>query len=221
VTGSFVSEDTRRRIRDLAVPIATALGRLGLTPNALTIIGFGIAVLAAIACALGSWLVGAVLVLFGGVFDLFDGALARATGTASRLGAFLDSTFDRAGEAVIYLGIVYAAAAAGFAIGGLLAAAAMSAAFLVSYTRARSESLGFTPGRGMAAVGVAPREVRIVILTVGLVAVHSGGGLHQLTGSDGRAPLAITLALIAVLATLTVVQRIVHVMNQAREQEQK
>jgi phosphatidylglycerophosphate synthase len=221
VTGSFVSEDTRRRIRDLAVPIATAFGRLGLTPNALTIIGFGIAVLAAIACALGSWLVGAVLVLFGGVFDLFDGALARATGTASRLGAFLDSTFDRAGEAVVYLGIVYAAAAADFAIGGLLAAAAMSAAFLVSYTRARSESLGFTPGRGMAAVGVAPREVRIVILTVGLVAVHSGGGLHQLAGSDGRAPLAITLALIAVLATLTVVQRIVHVMNQAREQEQK
>jgi phosphatidylglycerophosphate synthase len=116
---------------------------------------------------------------------------------------------------------VYAAASAEFALGGLLAAAAMSAAFLVSYTRARSESLGFTELRGMAGVGVAPREVRIIILTVGLVAVHMGGGLHELAGSDGRTPLAVTLFLIAILATITVVQRIVHVMNQAREQEQK
>jgi CDP-diacylglycerol--glycerol-3-phosphate 3-phosphatidyltransferase len=221
MTGSFVSDDVRQRVRGLADPIAITLGRIGFTPNALTVIGFGIAVLAAIACAMGSWLAGAGLVLVGGVFDLFDGALARATGTASRLGAFMDSTFDRAGEAVVYLGIVYAAAAAGFPLGGLLAAAAMSAAFLVSYTRARSESLGFTPGRGMAAIGVAPREVRIVILTVGLAAVHTGGGLHELAGSDGRMPLAVTLFVIALLATLTVIQRIVHVMNQAREQEKK
>jgi CDP-diacylglycerol--glycerol-3-phosphate 3-phosphatidyltransferase len=221
VTGSFVSDDLRQRVRGLADPIAITLGRIGFTPNALTVIGFGIAVVAAIACALGSWLAGAALVLIGGVFDLFDGALARATGTASRLGAFMDSTFDRAGEAVVYLGIVYAAAAAGFPIGGLLAAAAMSAAFLVSYTRARSESLGFTPGRGMAAIGVAPREVRIIILTVGLAAVHTGGGLHELAGGDGRTPLAVTLFVIALIATLTVVQRILHVMNQAREQEQK
>jgi phosphatidylglycerophosphate synthase len=221
VTGSFVSDDVRQRVRGLADPIALTLGRIGFTPNALTVIGFGIAVLAGVACAMGSWLAGAGLVLVGGVFDLFDGALARATGTASRLGAFMDSTFDRAGEAVVYLGIVYAAAAAGFPLGGLLAAAAMSAAFLVSYTRARSESLGFTPGRGMAAIGVAPREVRIVILTIGLAAVHTGGGLHELAGSDGRMPLAVTLFVIALLATLTVVQRIVHVMNQAREQEKK
>jgi CDP-diacylglycerol--glycerol-3-phosphate 3-phosphatidyltransferase len=221
VTGSFVGDDVRERVRGIALPIATALGRLGFSPNALTLVGFGIAVVAAVACALGQWLVGAVLVLGGGIFDLFDGALARATGTASRLGAFMDSTFDRAGEAVVYLGIVYAAAAAAFPVGGLLAAAAMSAAFLVSYTRARSESLGFTPGRGMAAVGVAPREVRVVILTLGLVAVHMGGGLHELAGSDGRTPLAITLFLITILATLTVAQRILHVMRQAREQERK
>ena len=221
MTGSLVSDDVRQRVRGLADPIAIALGRLGFTPNALTILGFFIAVFAAIACAIGSWLAGAVLVLVGGVFDLFDGALARATGTASRLGAFMDSTFDRAGEAVVYLGIVYAAAAAGFPLGGLLAAGAMAAAFLVSYTRARSESLGFTPGRGMAAIGVAPREVRIVILTVGLAAVHTGGGLHELAGGDGRTPLAATLFLIALLGTFTVVQRIVHVMNQAKEQEQQ
>jgi CDP-diacylglycerol--glycerol-3-phosphate 3-phosphatidyltransferase len=219
VTGSFVSEDLRQRIRGLADPIALGLGRLGFTPTALTVVGFGIAVAAGFACAIGQWLTGAVLVLFGAVFDLFDGALARATGRASRLGAFMDSTFDRAGEAVVYLGIVYAAATAEFAVGGLLAAAAMATAFLVSYTRARSESLGFTPGRGMATVGVAPREVRVVILTVGLVAVHFGGGLHGIAGSDGRTPLAATLFLIAILATFTVIQRILHVMNQAEQQE--
>lgn len=221
MTGSFVSDDLRQRVRGVADPIALGLGRIGFTPTALTLVGFAIAMAAAIACALGQWLTGAVLVLFGSVFDLFDGALARATGRASRLGAFMDSTFDRAGEAVVYLGIVYAAAAAEFAVGGLLAAAAMASAFLVSYTRARSESLGFTPGRGMATVGVAPREVRVVILTAGLVAVHLGGGLHELTGGDGRTPLAATLLVIAVLATFTVIQRIVHVMNQAQEQEQK
>jgi phosphatidylglycerophosphate synthase len=168
---------------------------------------------------MGAWLAGAILVVGGGVFDLFDGALARATGKASRLGAFMDSTFDRAGEAVVYLGIVYACGAAAFAVGGLLAAAAMAAAFLVSYTRARSESLGFTPGSGMAAIGVAPREVRIVILTAGLGLVHVGGGLHELPGGDGRTPLAATLLLIAVLASITTIQRILHVMSQSREQE--
>jgi len=220
VTGrGLVSPELRSRVRLLADPIARGFGRLGLTPNALTIIGFGIAVLAAIACGLGAWLAGALLVVGGGVFDLFDGALARATGKASRLGAFMDSTFDRAGEAVVYLGIVYACGAAAFAVGGLLAAAAMAAAFLVSYTRARSESLGFTPGSGMAAVGVAPREVRIVILTGGLALVHVGGGLHELPGGDGRTPLAATLFLIAVLASVTTIQRILHVMSQSREQE--
>jgi phosphatidylglycerophosphate synthase len=219
VNGSFVSPETRQRVRHLGEPIALGLGRLGLTPNGLTLIGFGIAVLAAIACALGSWLVGAVLVLVGGVFDLFDGALARATGRASRLGAFMDSTFDRAGEAVVYLGIVYACGVSAFAIGGVLAAGAMAAAFLVSYTRARSESLGFTSGSGMAAVGLAPREIRIVVLTIGLALVHAGGGLHELPGNDGRLVLAGSLFLIAVLATVTSAQRILHVMNQAREQE--
>jgi len=221
VSGSFVSPELRARVRLVADPVARGFGRLGFSANALTVLGFAVAVVAAGACALGYWLAGAVLVLVGGVFDLFDGALARATGTASALGAFFDSTFDRAGEAVVYIGIVYACSAAGFSLGALFAAGAMAAAFLVSYTRARSESLGFTPGTGMAAVGVAPREVRIVILTAGLTLVHLGGGLHELPGGDGRLPLVSTLFLISTLATITVVQRIVHDMSQSGGQEQR
>ena len=200
-----VTPELRARVRGLAIPIALAFGRMGLTPNALTVIGFGISVVAAVAASQQAWIAAGLLVILGGVFDLFDGALARATNKVSRLGAFLDSVFDRAGEAVLYLGI-----ATGFLIAGhervvLLSATAMASSFMVSYTRAKSESLGFTPGTGMANVGLAPREVRLVILTLGL-----------LIGSAANAErvLSITLGLITILATITTIQRIVHVTRQ-------
>ncbi len=96
---------------------------------------------------------------------------------------------------------------------------------MVSYTRAKSESLGFTPGTGMANVGVAPREVRLVILTVGLLLTGVSrwrsriDSRHPLSASETpwqRAAhvLAATLALITILATITTIQRIVHVARQ-------
>ena len=191
-------------------PVAVALGRLGLTPNALTLIGFGIAVVAAVLAGAQLWLPAGLLVVFGGVFDLFDGALARATNQVSKLGAFMDSVFDRWGEGVVYIGIVWGAVVAGQTSVAILAAAAMTSAFMVSYTRAKAESLGFTPGTGMANVGLAPREIRIVILTVGLVLA----GLWSITA------LGIALGLIVILATITTIQRIVHTINQARTPEQ-
>ena len=225
--GSFVSPALRARVRGLALPVALAFGRLGLTPNALTVLGFGISVLAAFAATQQSWLAAGVLVIFGGVFDLFDGALARATERVSRLGAFLDSVFDRAGEAVIYLGIIAASQAAGFTAGTILGGAAMAASFMVSYARAKSESLGFTPGTTMAAVGVAPREVRLVILTLGLLLTGTFGGIVRpvtVYGAvdywwAGRPALAVSLALITILATITTIQRIVHVTRQAPPEE--
>jgi len=211
VTGaSVVSPGMRDRVRGIFTPIALGLGRLGLTPNALTIIGFLGACVAAVAAAYQWWLAAGILVLVFGIFDLFDGTLARATGRASKLGAFLDSTFDRAGEAIVYIGIAAGSLAAGYANGAVLAAAAMAAAFMVSYTRAKSESLGFTPGTGMANIGLAPREIRIVILAVGLVWMGLADGPRELV-------LAGTLGLIAILATLTTIQRILHVRAQSRE----
>jgi phosphatidylglycerophosphate synthase len=227
VSGSIVSPELRARVRGVATPIAVGFGRLGLTPNHLTLIGFGIAVIAAIAAAQQAWVVAGVLLVVGGVFDLFDGALARATGTASRLGAFMDSVFDRAGEGVVYVGIVGGCLAATFEAGAILAAAAMAAAFMVSYVRAKSESLGFTAGAGMAAIGLAPREVRIVILTIGLLLTGVLGGVAPYDGpllisldtwSNGRGPLAASLGLITVLATVTTIQRIVHVIRQTSQE---
>jgi phosphatidylglycerophosphate synthase len=208
VIGSVVSPELRARVRGAAVPIALAFGRMGLTPNALTVIGFGIAVVAGFAASQQAWLAAGLLVIFGGVFDLFDGALARATNKVSRLGAFLDSVFDRAGEATLYIGIATGTLIAGHERGAVLAATAMAASFMVSYVRAKSESLGFTPGTGMANVGVAPREVRLVLLTLGLLA----GGVSSAVLSEQI--LDVTLALITILATITTIQRIVHVTRQ-------
>jgi CDP-diacylglycerol---glycerol-3-phosphate 3-phosphatidyltransferase len=207
--GSVVSPELRARVRGAAIPVALAFGRMGLTPNALTLLGFGISVLAGIAAAQQAWILCGLLVIAGGVFDLFDGALARATNKVSRLGAFLDSVFDRAGEAVLYLGIAIGTLIAGHERGAVLAAMAMGASFMVSYTRAKSESLGFTPGIGMANVGVAPREVRLVLLTLGLLV----SGVSPLSSSNQI--LDVTLALITILATITTIQRIVHVTRQA------
>jgi phosphatidylglycerophosphate synthase len=228
VTGSIVSPELRARVRGVATPIAVGFGRLGLTPNHLTLIGFGIAVVAAVAAGMQAWLAAGVLLIVGGLFDLFDGALARATGQASKLGAFMDSVFDRAGEGVVYVGVIAGCVAADFGLGAVLAAAAMAAAFMVSYVRAKSESLGFTPGSRMAAIGLAPREVRILILTIGLILTGALGGLVVVEdpffqGSydawvGGRPVLFVSLGLITIFATLTAIQRIVHVIRQTPQE---
>jgi len=208
VTGSLVTPGTRQRVRDLATPVARGLGRLGLTPNALTIIGFLGTCIAAWAAASQLWLLAGVLVLAFGIFDLFDGTLARATGRVSRWGAFMDSVFDRSGEAIVYVGIVVGAAIDEHTRVPILATAAMASAFMVSYVRARAEGLGFSAGRGMAAVGLMPREVRLVILAMGLI----------LADSPNIKALELTLGIITIGATLTVIQRILHVRAQAIRQ---
>ncbi len=226
---SLVATGPRARVRQGVQPIARGLGRIGLTPNALTLIGFAIAVVAAYFAATQAWLYAGVLVIFGAVFDLFDGALARATNQTTRLGAFLDSTFDRWGEGVVYVGLSVGLLDAGYLHGPWIAAAAMASAFMVSYVRAKSESLGFTPGTGMANIGLAPREIRVVILTIGLIGaglLSQGVGDPYSGAGGGLIPLwwvvlVASLAVITVLATITTIQRIFHVYREARKQEQQ
>ena len=147
---------------------------------------------------------------------MFDGAVARATGTTSPLGAFMDSVFDRWGEGVVYVGIVIGATRAGLDIAAWLAAAAMVSAFMVSYARSKSEGLGFSSGTGMAAIGLAPREVRTVILGSRARGRRASSGSRRELADAGTLFLAGGLALIAVLATLTVIQRIRYVVTQSQ-----
>ncbi len=221
-----ISNDSRDRVKRVFEPIALGMGRLGLTPDALTLIGFAITVVGAILIAGQQWLVGGIVVFLGGAFDMFDGTLARATGKASKLGAFMDSVFDRAGEVIVYLGIIRGSLSAGFDDAAILAAAAMGAAVMVSYTRSRSEGLGFTPGSRMAAIGLMPREVRLVVLTLGLVLAGSAAGPLFIVAEPGATCvesciepggliLLAALAIITIGSIITVIQRILHVRSQA------
>jgi phosphatidylglycerophosphate synthase len=182
------------------------MGRIGLTPNGLTLIGFTITVVGSILVGLQAWVVGGLVVFIGGVFDMFDGTLARATGQASKLGAFMDSTFDKAGEIIVFLGVIAGLQAAGAAdVPVLVAAAALGASIMVSYARAKSDGLGYSSGMGLAAVGIMPREVRLVIISLGIV----------LTGTSiGITAIEFALGIILVGATITVIQRILHVRSQ-------
>lgn len=232
---SVITPSFRSRVRAGVEPIARLFGRVGLTPNMLTLIGFAIAVVGACLAATQAWLLAGLVVAFGAIFDLFDGALARATNRTSSFGAFLDSTMDRAGEAVVYIGIAFGLFAPTFIDGARLgipynnvhtdagafaAIVAMASSFMVSYTRAKSESLGFSPRTGMANVGLAPREVRVAILTIALILAGLGGAL---TATFGETywwwTLVSALWLIAILATVTTIQRILFVYRQSKSQE--
>ena len=203
-----ISNEARDRVKGVFEPMALALGRLGLTPDGLTLLGFSITVLGAVLVALQHWSLGGLVVLLGGIFDMFDGTLARATGRVSRWGAFMDSVFDRGGEAIVYIGVVFGAAVEEHTRVPILATSAMASAFMVSYVRAKAEGLGFSTGTGMAAVGLMPREIRLVILSVGLI----------LADAPNIKPLEPTLAIITIGATLTVIQRILHVRTQAKRE---
>jgi CDP-diacylglycerol--glycerol-3-phosphate 3-phosphatidyltransferase len=223
---SFVSPEFRDRVRLIAVPVALLLGKLGLTPNAITIVGFLGTCIAAAAAAAQLWVLAGFLVIAFGIFDLFDGALARATNQASTFGAFLDSTLDRTGENVVYVGVAVGAANSGGAFSAVLvglAALAMATASVVTYARARAEAVGLH-----GEVGIAPRPERLVVLALGLILTGFLGGiapaLHvgavaQLdiaaTGTDGAPALAVALGIICVTCAITIVQRIVHVQRQA------
>jgi len=207
--GSLVSPETRTRVRKLGEPVALFFGRLGLTPNGLTLIGFAITTVGAVLVGLEAWIVGGLVVFFGGVFDMFDGTLARATGKASRLGAFMDSTFDKLGEILVFLGVIAGMQAAGAAdVPVLVAVAAMGASIMVSYTRAKSDALGYSAGMGLAGVGIMPREVRLVIISVGLVLTATSVGLTA---------IELALGIILVGAVITVIQRILYVRNQDQQ----
>jgi CDP-diacylglycerol---glycerol-3-phosphate 3-phosphatidyltransferase len=168
-------------------PIALFLARLGLTPNTITIWGFLMTAAVAVVLATGRTQLAGVLLIGTLAFDAVDGTLARLMGTASRFGAFLDSTLDRWAEVVIYAALVWVFLKNGQDNGVLLAVAALATSLMVSYTRARAEGAGFQCKEGLLT-----RFERIVILIAGLI-------FNQVIWA---------LAIIAILAGFTAVQRI-------------
>jgi CDP-diacylglycerol--glycerol-3-phosphate 3-phosphatidyltransferase len=198
---SLLSARIKETGRAVLAPVVRLAVRLGITPNMVTITGFGLVLVAAGLIASGQLLVGAALLTVGSLLDAVDGAVARATGGANAFGSFLDSTLDRAAEAILYGGVAaYYLRAGGESTGlVLLALAALAGSFMVSYTRAKAESIGLT-----ASVGLAPRTERLVLVVAGIALAGLGLGIG----------LVAALGIIAVLATATTIQRIWHVRRQ-------
>jgi CDP-diacylglycerol---glycerol-3-phosphate 3-phosphatidyltransferase len=145
-------------------PIVRFLARVGVTPFALTTVGFLGNVVAAVFVAQGAFLIGGILVLVFSALDMLDGALARSTGRASRFGALYDSTLDRVSEAVVLFGLAWWAIEGGYHTEAALAFAAVVGSLMVSYVRARAEGLGLELKDGLFT-----RSERVVLTGVALI----------------------------------------------------
>jgi len=181
------------------------LGETNLTPDALTVVGVLLCAAGAVLVWLeyrgwGFFLAGAVLFVVGSVLDILDGALARTSGKGTPFGAFLDSTVDRVGEAFMLGAIALVLMREGNEWGVGLTFGALAGSFLVSYTRARAEAIGL---RGD--VGLGSRAERVVVITTGLV-----------LAPINEYVLPAAIALLAVTAWMTVVQRVLYVRSQLR-----
>ena len=187
----LLPESIQNTFFSLLTPLVKVLTRWGVHPNTLTLTGLIITCMASVALFKGSLRTGGVLILLGGLCDSLDGNLARATGKATRSGALLDSVIDRYSEFVMFLGI----AAYFITMKNYLILAvtfiALCGSIMVSYTRARAESLGFESKAGMM-----QRAERIVCLGTGAL-IH---------------PIAFKLSvwLVAILANITALKRLRH-----------
>jgi CDP-diacylglycerol--glycerol-3-phosphate 3-phosphatidyltransferase len=183
----------------ILMPIAHAMGRLGIHPNTITLLGLLLQAGVGVVFGLGNITLGGWLLLIVAPVDALDGALARALGKQSRFGAFLDSTLDRISDAVLILGLTAHYLRQGASMEVVLLLISLVAAMMVSYTRARAEALGFP-----CKVGLLTRMERVI-----LIGVLSALGL----------PTLMTWAL-AVLSVITVVQRVLYVYAISRREEQ-
>ncbi len=157
--GSF-----RAPVERVVRPVGQALRKTGLTPDHLTVVGLVIGVGAAFAIGSGRLLLGVLLVVLAALPDLLDGALAKASDAASQRGAFFDSTVDRVTDIVLLGGVAWYLAGHESPHMAVLAFAVMGASALISYQRAKAESLGLD-----AKGGLMERAERVVLLCIGLL----------------------------------------------------
>jgi len=196
------SRRIQQRARHLVTLLIKPLARLGVTPNTLTVIGLLLSILAAVVIAQGLLVAGGLLVLFAGIFDMFDGAMARVRHEATTFGAFFDSTLDRYSESIILLGLLLYTLQRPDLHDAIwpfaneqrwmitLIFIAVVGSLMVSYTKARAEGLGLECKTGLLA-----RPERVVILAIGLL--------------SGTTILAVFL--LAILSQVTAIERIVYV----------
>jgi CDP-diacylglycerol--glycerol-3-phosphate 3-phosphatidyltransferase len=175
-----------------------------LTPNAISLTGLALCLVAAALVFAEYYFLGGVAFILGSVCDTLDGRYSRMSGKGTSFGAFLDSTLDRMEEGIVLTAVAYQFSEAGNDAAVAAVVVAVLASLMVSYTRARAEALGVE-----CKVGLATRAVRVVILSVGLVFAKGAGlGDFEL--------LAPAIYAMTVLTGFTVLQRVFHVRSALR-----
>ena len=170
-----------------------------LTPNAISLTGFALCLVAAGLILADMIVLGGIAYIIGSICDTLDGRYSRMSGKGSPFGAFLDSTLDRVEEGVVLAALAYHFAQQGNGVEAAICAVAILASVMVSYTRARAEALGVD-----CKVGIGSRATRVVILSVGLLFVN-GLGLGDFS------LLAPAVTLLAAIGIVTTLQRVFHV----------
>ncbi len=185
----------KRFLHRPADPVARLLLRAHVRPNQLTVLGLGVSLGVAYAFARGHLRIGAALLVVAGLFDFFDGSLARLANRESAFGAFLDSVVDRYSDLVVLLGIVLYYERQDATAGVFFTMAALIGTIMVSYTKARAQSIGVS-----CEIGLMERPERIILLI-------AGGVFHLLFPA---------IVLLAVLTNYTALHRIVYVRRASR-----
>mgnify|MGYP000937168536 CR=1 len=219
---NFLKEVGQPIVYKLINPFINLLLKIGITPNAVTTIGFIINVIAAVVFIVGGgeprtdlryvgW--GGAIILFGGLFDMIDGRLARVGRMESRFGALYDSVLDRYSELAMFLGICYYLVAQSYFLSSLFAFIAMIGSMMVSYVRARAEGLGIECKGGLM-----QRPERILLIGIsavlcGILAQYSGQFKYTVPGTGFPLLENITLFtfpifIMAILTNWTAIRRL-------------
>ncbi|GIJ47741.1 CDP-diacylglycerol--glycerol-3-phosphate 3-phosphatidyltransferase [Virgisporangium aliadipatigenens] len=192
---------TRSTLARVVDPVAGALLRAGISPDAVTVTGTVGVLIGAIGFgARGHLLLGTLIVTVSCLTDMLDGSMARLRGYPTKFGAFLDSSMDRIADGAVFGSVAYWCAVNDRRWALVAALIALVSGQLVSYVRARAEGLGLT-----ANVGLMERTERLLLIGI--------GGLTQGLGVDQG--MHVVLWILAVLSVFTVVQRVVHVRREA------
>lgn len=195
------ADPVRRSVAFLIDPFAKALLKLGITANWVTLVGtVGVCVTALITFPQGEFLLGTIIICLFAVFDLLDGTMARLSGATSKWGAYVDSVSDRLADGAMMGGVVLFFALSENDTSAFAALAALVLGQIVSYSRARAESLGL-----QARIGIGERAERTIIFLLGTL----------LAGLGFEVALSIAVWVLAVISAVTVIQRAVTVYAQA------
>ena len=199
---SIIPKGASAGARGMLAPVARALHRAGVTATTVTLAGLVITCAGATLLAFGQPGLALLVLLLGTFADAIDGQIARLSGGGTKLGAFLDSTFDRLSDAALCVAALIVGATHGDAIlfvGGIVSLVSGS---LVPYIRAKAESIGLG-----ASVGLAPREARLALIVLGVAAWAVTGSLLPFTAA---------VVVVAALSTITAIQRVAHVARALR-----